>query len=116
MILPAFKADHSSVSVIASNYNEIKSGPGLWKFNNSLIIDENVTGKLNFIENLKEDLDSENSFDDQVKWEYLKFEIQKFRILYSKIHAKNNRKIKNDLEIKLKDLENNLNNYNNSKI
>ena len=58
------------------------------------------------------DIDSRNSFDDQVKWEYLKFEIQKFTILYSKILTKNNRKIKNDLEIKLKDLENDLSNYN----
>ena len=36
---------------------------------------------------------------------------RKFTISYSKIRAKNNRKIKNDLENKLKDLENDLNNY-----
>ena len=46
-----------------------------------------------------------------MKWEYLKFEIRKFTISYSKIHAKDNIKMKNDLENKLKDLENNLNNY-----
>ena len=40
-ILPAFKADHSPVSVIISNYNEIKPTPILWKSNNSLISDEN---------------------------------------------------------------------------
>ena len=39
--------------------------------------------------------------DEQVKWEYLKFKIQKFMILYSKICAKNNRKIKSELEPKL---------------
>ena len=32
-------------------------------------------------------------------------------ISYSKIHAKSNRRTKNDLENKLKDLENDLNNY-----
>ena len=42
----------------------------------------------------------------------MKFEIQKFTISHSKICAKNNRKIKNDLENNLKDLENDLNNYN----
>ena len=114
--LPAFKTDlktdHSSLSVIISNNNEIKPDPGLWKFNNSLISDKNFTEKLkSFIENLKEDLDSENSFNDQVKWEYMKFQIQKFAISYSKIRAKNNRKTKIDLENKLKDLENDLNNY-----
>ena len=112
IILPAFKTDHSSVSVIISNYNEIKPGPGLWKFSNSLISDENFTERLkNFIENLKDDLNSENSFDDQVKWEYMKFEIQKFTISYSKIRAKNNRIIKNDLENKLKGFENDLSNH-----
>ena len=41
----------------------------------------------------------------------MKFEIRKFTISYSKIRSKNNRKIKDDLENKLKDLEIDLNNY-----
>ena len=41
----------------------------------------------------------------------MKFEIRKFTISYSKIRAKSNREIKNDLENKLKDLTNDLNNY-----
>ena len=41
----------------------------------------------------------------------MQFEIRKFTISYSKVRAKNNRKIKNDLQSNLKDLENNLNNY-----
>ena len=85
MILPVFKTDHSSVSVIISIYNEIKPSPGQWKFDNSLINDESFTEKLkNFIENLKEDHGSENAFDDQVKWQYTKFQIQKFTISYSR--------------------------------
>ena len=61
IILPTFKTDHSSASVIISNYNETKPGPGLWKFNNSLISDEKFTERLkNFIKNLKDDLNSEN--------------------------------------------------------
>ena len=99
------------MSVIISNYNEIKPGPGLWKFNNFLISDKNLTEKLKKIIKKLKDLDVKNSFDDQVKWEYLKFEIQKFMKSCSKIHAKNNRKIKNELENKLKDLEKDLNNY-----
>ena len=46
-----------------------------------------------------------------MKWEYMKFQIQKFTMSCSKIRAKNNRKTKIDLENKLKDLENDLNNY-----
>ena len=41
----------------------------------------------------------------------MKFQIQKFTISYSKIRVKNNRRIKKDLENKSKDLENDLNNY-----
>ena len=37
--LPGFKTDHSSVSAIISNFNEIEPGPGLRKFNNSLSSD-----------------------------------------------------------------------------
>ena len=39
------------------------------------------------------------------KTQYMKFKIRKLTISYSKILAKNNRKIKNDLENQLKDLE-----------
>ena len=42
-IIPAFKTDHSSVLVTISNYNFFKQGPGLGKFNNSLIKDETFT-------------------------------------------------------------------------
>ena len=41
----------------------------------------------------------------------MKFEIRKLTISYFKIRAKNNRKIINDLENKLKDLENDLGNH-----
>ena len=85
MILPVFKTDHSSASVIISIYNEIKPSPGQWKFDNSLINDESFTEKLNnFIENLKEDHGYENAFDDQVKWRYMKFQIREFTISYSR--------------------------------
>ena len=95
--LPASKTDHSSVSVIISNYNEIKPDHDPWKFNNSLISDEKYIE--NFIENLKVDLDSENSFNDKVELEYMKSEIRKFMISYSKIRKENNTKIKETLEI-----------------
>ena len=54
----------SSVSVTITSYNEIKSGPGLLKLNNSLISDENFAEKLKIvIENQKEDINSENYFN-----------------------------------------------------
>ena len=54
---------------------------------------------------------STQSFNDKVKWGYMKFEIRKFTISYRKIWAKNNWKMKKDLETKLKDLKIDLNKY-----
>ena len=52
-IIPALKTDHSSVLITTSNYNFFKPGPGLWKFNNSLIKDETFTNTFkNFIQNM----------------------------------------------------------------
>ena len=89
ILVNIYNANAVSEQLKISNYNEIKPGQGLWKFNNSLINDEDFTEKLKkFIENMNEDSDSENSFHDQVKWEYINFEIQKFTTSYSKIRKK----------------------------
>ena len=42
---------------------------------------------------------------DQAKWEFLKYEIRKFRINFSKKLAQNSRKLQRDLETKIKNLE-----------
>ena len=63
-------------------------------------------------------LEKENILDDQVRWEYLKYEVRKFSIKFSKAQAKKLRWEKVLLEKKLKNLESNMNNhedYNNCK-
>ena len=41
-ILPNIFSDHSAVTIsLSSNNTETKCGPGFWKFNNSLLTDEN---------------------------------------------------------------------------
>ena len=42
---------------------------------------------------------------DQAKWEFLKYEIRKLRINFSKKLAQNSRKLQRDLETKIKNLE-----------
>ena len=51
-----------------------------------------------------------------MKWEFLKFEIRKFTIDYSKTAAKIRKQHKIDLEQKLKNLENNLTSEENGKL
>ena len=59
-----------------------------------------------------------NILDDQVRWEYLKYEVKKFSIKFSNAQAKKLRLERVLLEKKIKNLESNMNNheeYNNFK-
>ena len=49
--------------------------------------------------------DNELSSDSQIKWEFLKYQIRKFIIRFSKIRAKEERKQRKELETTLKLLE-----------
>ena len=53
----------------------------------------------------------EKDIDDQARWEYLKYEVRKFSIKFSKAQAKKLRLERVLLEKKLKTLESNMNNH-----
>ena len=113
-IIPAFKTDHSSVLVTISNYNFFKPGPGLWKFNNSIIKDETFTNTFkNFIQNMINELNNSTSFDNQLKWELLKDKIRRFTISCCKQRTKKDVQERKYLENKLKNLENVIDNNEN---
>ena len=57
------------------------------------------------------ELFNENILDDQVKWEYFKYNIRKYTINFSKKLAKNTNKKIVDLETKLKHFEKHYENY-----
>ena len=61
------------------------------------------------IKSTLETLETEGIRDPQVIWEFLKYEIGKFSIEFSKLQAQNKKKEKMFLENKLKKLENNTN-------
>ena len=89
-----------------------KPGPGLWKFNNSLINDETFTNTFkNF--NMINELNTNTFLDNQLKWELLKYEIRMSTISCCKQRNKKNVVERNYLENKLKTLENVLDNYEN---
>ena len=72
-ILAAFSTDHSPIFISLSKSNEITKGKGLWKFNNSLISNEDYVKKMKIhISDILNFLHKENIVDDQVIWEYLK--------------------------------------------
>ena len=59
------------------------------------------------------ELNTNTSLDDQLKWELLKYEIRRFTISYSKQRTKKDDAERKYLENKLKNLKNVLDNYDN---
>ena len=64
-------------------------GAGVWKFNNSLLLNNKFVKKLKtHIQIVKSNLQEKSSFSDHSKWEFLKCEIRKFSISFSRNLAK----------------------------
>ena len=106
-VLVSFLTDHSPVTFSCLKNEESNRGRGLWKFNYSLI--ENVEYVLQmkkFLLDTLNELFNENILGDQVIWEYLKYKIRKYIIIFSKELAKHTKKIIADLETKLKQMKN----------
>ena len=64
-------------------------GKGLRKFNKSLLLNKEYVEKIkkHILLTIKM-LDNDDLRDEQVRWEYLKYEIRKFTICFSKNLAK----------------------------
>ena len=105
-VLASLLTDHSPIIFSCFKNEESNRGRGLWKFNNSLIENEEYVLQMKkFILDTLNELFTENILDDQVKWEYLKYNIRKYTIKFSKELAKNTNKTIDDLETKLKHYE-----------
>ena len=98
-VFPSFSSDHSSLLLSYKKLPHSNLGKNFWKFNCSLIHDELYVWKIKkHIENIINSIDSD--FNHQIKWEFLKYEIRKFSISFSKNKAKSMREKKLNLEKK----------------
>ena len=112
--LAAFSTDHSPITFSLCHLKEFPRGKGLWKFNKSLIKNENYREQMKtLIKHVLYNLDQDNIVDPQFRWEYLKYEIRKFSIHFSKGIARNKKIERTYLENKLITLENSSNFVNN---
>ena len=69
---------HSLVFCSLTKSTKYGKVPGLWKFNNSLTSNNAFVEEMkNFIRNTKLFLEQNDSFSNQSKWEFLKYEIRK---------------------------------------
>ena len=95
--------DHNAIK-LSLELSEERRGPGLWKFNNALIDDEEYVNRIKanypIIGEKYRDLD-----DHRLKWELIKMEIRALTIAYSKSKAKRQRKRESDVQIRLEELE-----------
>ena len=71
-ILNAISKYHSPALCSFQNLNQCQRGFGLWKFNNSLVSNEEYILRLKeLINKVKGELNRSNQFCDQLKWEVL---------------------------------------------
>ena len=95
--------DHKAVKLNLIIAKE-RRGPALWKFNNSLVEDEE------YIKLIKENypiISNKYSHleDKRLKWELFKMEIRVLTISYSKHKAKKFREKEQDLDVRLEELD-----------
>ncbi|KAL9981735.1 hypothetical protein ACROYT_G010478 [Oculina patagonica] len=100
-ILSSVKSDHSAIILNIDSVKNLNHGPSFWKFNNSLLDDEQY---IKLIEQLVPDWIEEIKYSDdaRVQWDWLKYNIRKETITYSKAKAKERREKIKRIEHKLK--------------
>ena len=95
--------DHRAVKLKFKCSNN-RRGPGLWKFNNSLLDDEEY---VNLIRGSYSSISEKyaGQEDKRLKWELVKLELRGLTIPYAKNKAKNLRKKEKDLQTRLSNLD-----------
>ena len=103
-ISTALATDHSPITMSISINDDTRRGPGLWKFNKSLLKKSIFVTKLrDLIDQFKNN--NIHTADKRLSWELLKYEIRKFSIEFSKKAAKERKATQLELETRLKELE-----------
>ena len=88
-VLAGIQSDHSPIRIQCRSLDEEQRGPSHWKFNNSLLLDsEYIEIADSKIPNLFYPKTLQTS-DPRVKWEFIKYNIRKLTIKYSKEREEN---------------------------
>ena len=102
-ILPALSSDHSPILFSLVSTEPASEGKRLWKFNNSLLLNEEFVTKIRNCIYLKiYQINHENINDDQIRWKFLKYKVRKFSRKLFKTLIKELRQQLRILENKLK--------------
>ena len=103
-IVHAPGSDHCAVKLfIQSDSLNKKAGPGFWKFNSSLLGDEEYINE--FKANIKNYRNKYLHLDDKaLRWDLMKMEVRGFTIAYAKRKAKKKRNKEKKLQEQLNEL------------
>jgi hypothetical protein len=108
-------SDHSPIKLTLTPKGNPPKGKGIWKFNNSLLLDEEYTFMIrNLVETNTENLEAIE--DERVAWEYLKMIIRRETIRYSINKIKKRNMLKKYLIFEIKRLEKKLTDANNDDV
>jgi len=100
----SIKTDHSAITLDLKSITENKHGPSFWKFNNSLLDDQNYINTIN--ENIPQWIEEVvNENDIRICWDWLKYKIRYETMRYSKKKARERKEKLCVLEKKLKQAE-----------
>ena len=91
----SFRSDHANVEMDIEPIG-LKRGPGLWKFNNSLLTDPKYAETMN--KTIENSLQGMQSRTDDMKWEHLKEVCINETMRYSKQRAKEKNAVFNSLK------------------
>ena len=75
-IIPGLKSDHSAITIQIKPTNSTGSGPNFWKFNNSLLKNQQFTTGLKHYIETELNTECKEIHSSQAKWEYMKFKIK----------------------------------------
>ena len=86
-IKTAVRTDHSAITISFNSLDEQARGPSYWKFNSSLVNDENYVLVVN--QKLPEWLEEFKEVEDKrVLWDLIKYRKRQFTLRYSKENAR----------------------------
>ena len=106
-IQPSYKSDHSLITLEMKPDKPTRRGPGMWKFNVSLLKDPDyVNGFNGWLMELKETY--ENLEDKALKWDFIKCVLRRETITYCKQKAKKRKELFVQLSESLSQLESEL--------
>ena len=104
IIKTAIRTDHSAIIISFNSLDEQARGPSYWKFNSSLIDDENYVIAIN--QKIPEWLgEFKEVIDKRVLWDLIKYRVRQFTMHYAKEKAHKRRQELVQIEISLRQAE-----------